>query len=107
MPRSLASSIRETDIENYFVGEAARRLNAEVYKTVAVGRVAYPDRTLFWLGVKGHGNTKLVELKKPGEKPTKRQLIEHHRLANVGQEVAVCSTHDEVDALFDELEQWE
>lgn len=98
--------IRETDIENYLCGETARRLGGMAYKTVSPGRVGFPDRLLCWRGRRRKKQNCLVELKRPGEKPTRRQLIEHDRLRELGQDVFAIETKAEVDALMNELETW-
>jgi hypothetical protein len=96
-------TIRETDVENYLVKRAQDVLDAEVYKTVAVGRIGYPDRTILWRRRSGKPGHKLVELKRKGKKASPRQRIEHRRLRRVGQIVPVIDTKAKVDRLIKKL----
>lgn len=98
--------IRETDIENYLVAEVARRLHGAAYKTVSPTTVGFPDRLLVWKGTRHRPHMQLVEVKKPGEKPTKRQEIEHQRLWDLGQNVTIVDDKKSVDALLTELAEW-
>lgn len=59
------------------------------------GRIGAPDRILF-----GYGHIVLIEMKKPGGKLSKGQVLEHQRIRDRGCQVHVCYTKDEAVAIL-------
>lgn len=87
------SSVIEADIEKY-LAERVKNAGGEVRKAEWVGRRHCPDRRVM------HPKMCVwVECKRPGAKPRPGQLREHERMRALGENVAVVSTFDEVDAL--------
>lgn len=84
--------MREKTIEQHLVDEV-QRLGGIAYKFTSPARRNVPDRIVALPG----GILAFVELKRPGEKPTKGQAREHERLRDLGQRVYVIDTLDEVD----------
>lgn len=89
--------MREADIEHYLTQHVAL-LRGEVRKLRWIGRHSAPDRVVMLDGV-----TVWVELKAPGERPSRRQEREHRRMRNMGQRVEVIDTREKVDTLLDEF----
>lgn len=66
-------------------------------------KTGWPDIQLFW----PHDDyTKglCIELKKPGNKATHKQLLCHHELANANIPTVICHSWDEVEAALDMYE---
>lgn len=84
--------MKENIIEQYLV-DAVQRLGGIAYKFTSPARRSVPDRIVTLPG----GILAFVELKRPGEKPTKGQAREHERLRGLGQRVYVIDTFDGVD----------
>jgi hypothetical protein len=90
--------VRERDIERALV-ERVKALGGEIRKVKWIGRRGAPDRLVMGVPMFVSGHCTLsawIELKAPGEKPTKQQLREHDRMRFMGQVVAVV---DSIDAL--------
>lgn len=96
-----APAAHERDIERYLV----RRVR-EAFGTAALcrkvtwqGRRSAPDRVVMLpqTPTNKHGCTVWVELKRPGEKPTRAQSAEHLRMMRAGQCVWVLSSIEDVD----------
>jgi len=88
MPRN----IRERDIEQFLVREAAR-LGGIAYKWAAPGQRGVPDRIVIlpkWV------RPVFVELKAPGAKPTRLQRLVHDKLSGLGHFVHVLDSFDSV-----------
>jgi hypothetical protein len=89
--------MRESTVEAYLV----RRCKQEGFycrKWVSVNNRGVPDRIViadgFWCG---------VELKAPGKRPTKLQLLEHKTIRKHGGYVYVLSNKDQVDEFIAHL----
>lgn len=90
--------MRERDIERHLV-ERVKALGGAVRKVKWIGRNGAPDR-LVMLPWYTPARTIWVELKAPGERPTKQQLREHERLRALGQRVVVIDSIEGVEALL-------
>lgn len=87
-PLLVPETIRENDIEDYFI-ERIERAGGITRKVKWIGVDGAPDRIVFGVG--------WVELKRPGEKPRSRQIEEHHKMRAAGERVDVLSTFAEID----------
>jgi hypothetical protein len=88
---------RENVIEQYFLGQC-RQHGFLCLKFTSPSRGSVPDRI-----VVTPAGTVFVELKRPGEGPTKRQLITHAKLRRFGAEVHVVSDKTGVDAFISDM----
>ena len=89
--------MRERDIEAY-LDKAVRKMGGFTRKWVSPGHAGVPDRLVFvppWAVF-------AVEVKAPGKKPTKQQEREHARLRNVGMDVFVIDSIEDVHWLLDD-----
>lgn len=97
----------EAAVERHLI-RRVKEVGGEVRKVAWPGRRHAPDRLVLlperpFAGVGKHvGRHALVELKRPGEKPTRGQLREHERLRAAGFEVVVLTTKHEVDVWVDD-----
>ena len=66
-----------------------------------IGRNNAPDDVIGFLGI----SAVFVEVKRPGERPTKPQLREHEEMRDAGMLVTWVSTEQEVDALLQIFER--
>lgn len=82
----------EREIEQYLVREVAK-LGGMAEKFTSPGRRAVPDRMV----TLPNGRLFFVELKSPGKKPTKAQLLDHERRRALGQTVLVIDSKEGVD----------
>lgn len=85
----------EKTIESHLV-KRARAAGGMAIKWVAPGMAGVPDRIVFLPG----GRIVFVELKAPGKKPTAIQLHVHRLLANMGADVRVIDSKEQVDGIF-------
>lgn len=105
--------MRESAIERH-LRSAVEAAGGQVRKVQWLGRNSAPDRVVMaaarpltqsldcaWCRPKGR--TVWVELKAPGEAPTRAQQREHERLRDAGQDVRVIDSPVAVDALVREL----
>lgn len=106
--------MRESTIERH-LRRAVIAAGGQVRKVQWLGRNSAPDRVVMapartlapssidcaWCHPRGR--TVWVELKAPGEKPTRAQLREHERMRAAGQDVRVLDSLAGVDALVQEL----
>jgi len=83
--------MRESVVETFFK-EQVEKFGGMTEKHVSPGRAKVPDQLVTWPGNIMH----LVELKKPGEKPTKGQERDHLRRAKFGVKVFVINTKEQV-----------
>lgn len=88
--------MRESVIEDYLVGEV-KKLSGEIRKLKWIARNGAPDRLV---GFPHKGCHFLIELKRPGKKPTKAQYREHERLRGIGFSVYWTSTKKGVDDIL-------
>jgi hypothetical protein len=94
----------ESDLRQY-----AESKGCIFYKLKGSGDVGKPDRVVTCGGpsVLGFyhcwGRTIYVELKKPGEKPSRRQLVEHDRIRRAGGIVIVIDNLDDGRDLIDTM----
>lgn len=86
--------MRESTIEKYLVSRCKKH-GVYCRKWAAPGMRGVPDRILLV-----EGNWWAVEVKAPGRKPTKLQLLEHKRIRNHGGQVVVLDSKEGVDALL-------
>ncbi|WP_042435918.1 VRR-NUC domain-containing protein [Faecalispora jeddahensis] len=77
--------MRESAIEAY-LRDRVKELGGKAYKFVSPGNTGVPDRMVCLPG----GRVVFVELKAPGEKPTKLQRNRHRELRGFGQIVFGC-----------------
>lgn len=85
----------EKTIETYLV-KRARAAGGLAIKWTAPGTSGVPDRIVFLPG----GRIIFVELKAPGKKPTAIQLHVHRLLADLGADVRVIDSKEQVDEVF-------
>ncbi|MDN7658481.1 hypothetical protein [Burkholderia cenocepacia] len=86
-----------SDIETYLVA-TVRCAGGDAYKFSSPARVSVPDRIVIFPPARIY----FVELKRPGNKPTKGQLREHERLRALGCDVRVIDSREAVDAFVRE-----
>jgi len=86
----------ESRIENKLKTEIDK-LGGKAYKFIS-GENGVPDRLVLLPG----GKAIFVELKRPGEKPRKLQLLNHKRLRTLGFDVRVI---DSIDGVRDFIEE--
>lgn len=86
--------MRESTVEDYLVRQV-KKCGGEVRKVRWIGRKNAPDRRIFFPGC-----ALWVEVKAPGEKPTRAQAREHARLRYWGDRVEVIDSKDGVDDLL-------
>ena len=77
--------MRESAIEAY-LRDRVKAQGGKAYKFVSPGNTGVPDRMVCLPG----GRVVFVELKAPGEKPTKLQRNRHRELRGFGQIVFGC-----------------
>ena len=87
----------ESKVENH-LSARVKRAGGEVRKVQWIGRHSAPDR----LVLLPDRSPTLAELKRPGKKPTAKQLREHARLISYGFRVVVL---DSVEAVENFMEQ--
>lgn len=88
----------ERDLERKLV-ERVKAAGGMAIKWVAPSLSGVPDRICFFKG----GAIVFVELKRRGEKPTPLQLRIHQMLRDLGADVRVVDSPDEVDKLVAEF----
>lgn len=92
--------MRESTVESYF-DKQVKASGGTTRKLKWINRRAAPDRfTVIFQTVW------LVEVKRPGEKPTAAQLREHNRLRADGVNVAVVDSHQSVDGWISLARTW-
>ncbi|HLK85409.1 MAG TPA: hypothetical protein VKT27_02805 [Candidatus Binataceae bacterium] len=97
--RSSSPSVRlERDIERSAVA-AMRKRGISAPKFVSPGRRSAPDR----LVLPGNGLCLFLEFKRPGEKPTPLQELEHKRLREAGYTVGVPTSTEEAMSIIEEF----
>ncbi|UQP02260.1 hypothetical protein L0Z36_10270 [Burkholderia multivorans] len=87
----------EKTVETYLV-DRVRAAGGDAYKFTSPQRRSVPDRIVAFQP----GRLYFVELKRPGNKPTKPQLREHERLRTLGCDVRVIDSREAVDAFVRE-----
>lgn len=85
--------VLEREIERKFV-EHVKKLGGMAEKFTSQNRRSVPDRIVTFPG----GRIIFVELKRPGGKPTEAQLKDHQRRRDMGCDVRVISTVEEIHA---------
>lgn len=75
-----------------------KKLGGVAYKWTSPSNPGVPDRLVLY-----QGNVWLVELKAPGQKPRKRQLVEFERLYRLGFDVIVIDSYEGVDRLVEDM----
>lgn len=90
--------MRERIVETY-LREQVKVAGGIAYKWTSPGNSGVPDRIVILPG----GITVFVELKAPGGKPTKLQLVQHKRLRALGCDVRVIDSKEQVDSFLEEL----
>lgn len=90
--------MRERDIEAYLRVQV-KAAGGWAPKWTSPGNSGVPDRIVFLPG----GLSVLVELKAPGGKPRPLQLAQHKRLRELGQDVRVIDSREQVDEMLREL----
>ncbi|HDR8931715.1 TPA: VRR-NUC domain-containing protein [Burkholderia vietnamiensis] len=87
----------EKTVETYLV-DRVRAAGGDAYKFTSPQRRSVPDRIVAF----PPGRLYFVELKRPGNKPTKAQLREHERLRALGCDVRVIDSREAVDTFVRE-----
>lgn len=96
--------VRESTIEAELVDKVAAA-GGRAYKFASPGRRAVPDRLILMpIADEEHQRivakyVRFVEVKAPGERPTKPQAREHEKLRRLGHWVAVLNGMFETDPL--------
>ena len=95
--------MKEREVETYFKDET-RLAGMRPYKFVSPARRSVPDQILLREIAPEHRAIvaqymRFVELKRPGEKPTKSQEREHERLRALGFTVEVLDDKAKIDML--------
>lgn len=94
------AEVSEKAIERYLV-ESVKGIGGICLKYSNPNMVGYPDRLVCLNG----GKVVWVELKSKGKKPNKIQLIRHDELSNMGFEVYVIDSREQVDKLINTLRE--
>lgn len=94
--------MRESTIEAY-LRDQVKELGGKAYKFVSPGNDGVPDRLVCLPG----GRVIFVELKAPGKRPTKLQLLQQRRLENLGFSVWTLDSKKAVDAFIVEYSESE
>jgi hypothetical protein len=97
MPATRARAPRENRIEAYFRRQC-RLHGLLALKFVSPARNGVPDRMVITAV-----GTVFVELKRPGEQPTRLQNAMHHKMRRFGAEVHVLDSVPAVDTFVREL----
>ncbi|WP_438449352.1 VRR-NUC domain-containing protein [Gorillibacterium sp. sgz5001074] len=90
--------MRERAIETY-LRDQVRDAGGRAYKFVSPGNNGVPDRLVILPG----GRIYFVELKAPGEQPTKLQQVQHRTLQSMGCSVQVIDSKERVDQFIREV----
>lgn len=90
--------MRENKIEAY-LRQKVKDLGGIAYKFESPGNSGVPDRLVLLPG----GRTVFVELKAPGKKPTKLQLMQHKRIQGLDHKVHVLDSKESVDEWLQKL----
>ncbi len=90
--------VLERNVERTFT-TACKSAGFVAMKLKRAGKRGFPDRTVFFPG----GAVRFVELKRPGEKPTKLQSDCHEWLRGLGFEVFVIDNQESAKEL---VAQW-
>ena len=90
--------MRESRIERMLVREV-KKSGGIALKFVSPGTAGVPDRILLFPG----GRIVFAELKAPGEKPTKLQLLRHARLRALGFRVVVVDDPGMIGGVIHEI----
>lgn len=85
----------EGKIENYLRNQVKKH-HGQIRKVRWIGRRGAPDDIIWWPGPR----FAFVEVKAPGQKPTKQQLREHDRMIRDGFKVFVVDSFESVDAII-------
>lgn len=89
------SEVSEKAIEKYLV-EKVKTIGGVCLKYSNPNMDGYPDRLVVLPG----GRTSWVELKSKNKKPTKLQMLRHKQLADMGHNVNVVDSKNNVDYLI-------
>lgn len=90
--------MRESTIETY-LRDRVKELGGKAYKFVSPGNDGVPDRLVCLPG----GRAVFVELKAPGKKPTRLQLLQQRKLAELGFITLTLDSKEKIDR---EIECW-
>ena len=90
--------MREKEIEAA-LRKAAKKRNGMAFKFVSPGLSGVPDR----LVLLPEGRCIFVELKRPGEKPRKVQVLRMKQLRKLGFKTYVADSYESIDKLLDEV----
>lgn len=85
----------EKDVERYLV-KSVRDLGGACFKWVSPGHVGVPDRVVIRPG----GRVAFVEVKRPGQKPTKLQMHVLELLRQLGCQAVWVDSKEAVDAFL-------
>jgi hypothetical protein len=85
----------EKDVERYLV-KSVKDLGGACFKWVSPGHAGVPDRVVIRPG----GRVAFVEVKRPGQKPTKLQLHVLEQLRQLGCQAVWVDSKEAVDAFL-------
>lgn len=91
--------LRESPVERYLLNQC-RQHSFICMKFTSPGRGGVPDRIIIT-----PGGTVFVEVKRPGEKPTRRQRETHARMRRRGALIWVVDDHASINQLVQDLLQ--
>lgn len=87
--------MREKNIEKYLIDEM-KKAGGKSYKWISPGNNGVPDR----IATFPNGKIVFIELKAPGQKPSKQQNIIHRELLKLNCEVYVIDNKKQIDELI-------
>lgn len=90
--------MRENTIETY-LRDRVKAIGGKAYKFVSPGNDGVPDRLVCLPG----GRAVFVELKAPGKKPTRLQILQQNRLSFLGFDVWVIDCREWVEKFITEM----
>lgn len=87
--------ISEKEIEAY-LRKRIKKLGGIAYKFTSPGNDGVPDRIVLL----PKGKISFVELKAPGKKPSKLQMVQINRIKKLGYDVYVIDSKELVDKIY-------
>ena len=91
--------MREKDIEHKLLTEVKAR-GGVCWKFTSPGTSGVPDRIVLMPG----GKIAFVEVKAPGEKPRRLQLVRHRLLRKLGFRVYILDHPDQIGGMIDGIQ---
>jgi len=91
--------MRERDVEKAIV-QAVKKAGGVCWKWTSPGTNGVPDR----IALLPNGRCAFIEVKAPGQKPTKLQQAIHGRMAALGHRVYVIDNPEQIGGVLDEVQ---